>query len=144
MADPLSLAASITDIVTIGLHITHIVTQFIVDTRSAPKSIRSLGAELESLCDVLQKVRDLAQGSALDSPALQSPLLVQILDGVKGGFEDLQEILDDHAFTPKDGLLQKRWKQVRLVFRESEVADLRRSIEAYKSALLLTLAFAER
>lgn len=143
MSDPFSLAASITGIVSIGLHITHVVAQFVGDTRSAPKSIRALGVELGVLCNILEKVRTMAEGCTPHAPVLQSHVLVQILEGMKVDFEDLSEILGAHTSTPSDSVLRQGWKQVRWVFRESEVADLRRSIEAYKSSLLLTLTFAK-
>lgn len=144
MSDPLSLAASIASIVAIGLHITHIITQFIGDTRSAPKNIRSLGVELEVLCNILEMIQDMAKGCTIHSPVLHSDLLGQILDSVRVDFEELSEILTDLKPVPSDGPLRHSWKQVRWVFRESEVADLRRSVEAYKSSLLLTLTFAKR
>lgn len=144
MADPLSLAASITVIISIGLHVTNLMTKFIGDTRSAPKSIQSLGVELEILCEILEQVRTMVQGSTPQSPISRSHLLARILDGVRVDFEDLSEILDNHTSTPNDSVLRKGWKQIRWVFREPDIADLRRSIEAYKSSLLLTLTFAKQ
>lgn len=108
------------------------------------KSIRSLGVELGILCNILEKVRAMAEGCTPHAPVLQSHVLVQILEGMKVYFEDHSEILGAHTSTPSDSALRQGWKQVRWVFRESEVADLRRSIEAYKSSLLLTLTFAKQ
>lgn len=83
----------------------------------------------------------MAEGCALESPIWQSLVLVRILEGVRVDFEDLSEILDDHTAALSDSALRQGLKQVRWVFRESEIADLRRSIEAYTSSLLLTLSF---
>lgn len=104
MADLLSLAASIAGIVAIGLHVTHVVTKFVGDTRSAPKSIRSLGVELEILCNTVEKVGTMTQGCTVQDVVLKSHGLVQILDCVMVDFKDLSEILDTHTSTPNDSV----------------------------------------
>lgn len=144
MSDPLSLAASIAGIVAIALHVTNVVSDFIAVTRSAPKSIKSLGTELEILCTILTEVRTMAEACTPNSPIMQSLVLGQILEGVRVDFDALSEILNNYSPAPSGSVLRQGWKQVRWVFYEPEIADLRRSIEVYKSSLLLTLTFANR
>lgn len=144
MSDPTSLAASFTDILAIGRHLTDAIKQITSDTPSAPTDFHFLGAELELLCGVLEKVQVISQGSTLHTPVLESHVLVQILDAVRGDFEDLQEIVGNRKLGPSDGVLGQSWNQSRWVLWEPEVADIQRCFEVYKASLLLVLSVAER
>lgn len=144
MSNPTSLPVSITGILAIGRHVTGAIKQITRETPSAPANVHFLGAELELLCGVLENIRAISQDSTLHSPAHESDVLVQILDAVRGDFEDLKEVVDNRELGASDGVHWQGWNQDRWFLWEPEVADIRRYIEVYKASLLVILSVTER
>lgn len=140
MADPLSIAASVMGLLAVGTAVSKTVFQIVNDTRSAPFVIRSLSQELEGLCKGLGSLAAMLDGGVLPSwqnfPAIE---LSELLGNIMEDFKSLQTILGEYRVTPSDGVLRQRWKQLLWVFRESDVDDLKKSIEAYKATLGLTM-----
>lgn len=62
-----------------------------------------------------------------------------LLENIMGDLKSLRLILDEFKVTSTGGVLRQRWNQFLWAFRESDVDDLRKSIEAYKAILILTM-----
>lgn len=136
MADPLSIAASIAGLLTLGTQVTVGLTQIVSDAKAAHSLLTEISNDLLMLCEILRKIETLIskwRESAADA------LLPVVLEVCRGSLKELQTTITTVQETFVRGGMQKRWLQATWSSKKKEIAAISCKISDYKSTLTLTL-----
>lgn len=136
MADPLSIAASIAGILTLGVQVSTGLAQIISDAKAADSLLTEITNDLLMLCEILRKIEALT-GKWRESAA--DPLLPNLLERCRGSLNQLESIIATVQESFAKGGLQRKWLQVTWASKQKEIATISGKISDYKSTLTLTL-----
>lgn len=135
MADPLSIAASIAGLLTLGVQVSTGLAQIISDAKAADSLLTELTTDILILGEVLASVGALTAWRETTS----DHLLPTTLERCHGSLKELQAIIVTVQESAAKGGLQKRWMQVFWSSKQKEIAVISGKISAHKSTLQLTL-----
>lgn len=145
MADPVSIAASIASLISVGTKTSIQLCQFIEDVRAAPSNIRDLSKELTDLCSILKRLQTAFSNTNSQGSKQHEELSADfenVLDSCMDKFIQLQLLVKAHEIKDGDGALARKWKGWRWTFQEKEVMALKTQLEAHKATLNITLTMA--
>ena len=134
--DPLSAVSGIVGTVAVGAKVLVALHGFAKGVKSAPEELKLLTRELEDLCQIMDNFRKKTGGQMVNECIEDSS--GAILDI----FMQLNQLVNEHTVTEKDGFLKKGWKQVKWHYIEKDIADLRVHLNSNKGNLLVALTLA--
>ena len=139
MAEPVSLAASITGLILFS----QTICQFASDLRHASEESNRIKDNVTNALTVLEQLRDLARGPRSGSEGI-SQATIQSLDSLGGPLQQLESILARlEGKLKKASGLQKARKTITWPFQKGEVRDLLIQLVEIKSTLELALLKAD-
>lgn len=139
MADPISIIASISGIISIGTSLSIQLYQFIDNLQSAPSDIRELAQELNSLCSILAQIQKIiSKNNGLPHQEV-SVDLQDVLKSCRAKLVQLQMVVKAHEIRGGATFLSKRWKAWSWTLQEKEVTVLKTQLMAHKQTLGVTL-----
>ena len=140
MADPLSIAASVAGLITIGAQLLTIIGS--VQAKSS-NELKTLSKEVGGVRDTLTQLQKIIQSHGIN-PSKDEGWL-QALDSAScdcgDTFLGLQKILSGLVSTSKYEVV---WKKIKWTVKEQEILEARRRLESYKSTLDLLLSIKTR
>lgn len=136
MADPLSIAASVAGLITLGVQVSMGLTQIISDAQGAHTLLTEVSNDLLILCEILRNIDALTSRWRESTADL---VLAGTLDGCRGSLKELQSMITTVQETFVRGGLQKRWLQATWSAKKRDIAAISCKITDYKSTLTLTL-----
>jgi Fungal N-terminal domain of STAND proteins len=142
MGDPLSIVASVTGLLALGLGVSKQVYTFVNDIKDAPSAITGVRDELSSLCSVLSQFRGSLKDDFADSPPYSIPVatdLCAVLDNCKKVLARLQTQMQKFTKYGRGTTWHAFLVATQYIFSEKEILRIQRSLEAYKSTLTITL-----
>ena len=131
--DPLSAVSGITGTVAVGAKVLVALHGFAKGVKSAPEELKLLAQELKDLCRVMDNFRRETRGQIVNQG------IEDILGAILDIFIQLNQLVNEHTVTEKDGFLKKGWKQVKWHYIEKDIADLRVHLNSNKGNLLVAL-----
>lgn len=135
MADPLSIAASIAGLLTLGVQVSTGLAQIISDAKAADSLLTELTTDILILGEVLASVGALSTWRETTS----DHLLPTTLERCHGSLKELQAIIVTVQESAAKGGLQKRWMQIFWSSKQKDIAAISAKIFEHKSTLQLTL-----
>lgn len=136
MADPLSIAASISGILGIGLRVSITLADVISDAQSAHSELTELLNDVIMLCEILRKIE---ASTSNWKASTADPLLPGIFERCSASMNDLYTTINTTQEAFVNGGLSKMWLQATWFSRKKEIAAIATKITSYKSTLALTL-----
>lgn len=136
MADPVSIAASIHTILTIGIKVSLGLADIISDAQSAHSELTELMNDVVMLCEILRKIE---ASTPKWKSSTADPLLPGIFERCRGLLVDLHSTITTFREAFVNGGLPKIWLQATWFTRKKEIAAIASKITNYKSTLALTL-----
>lgn len=135
MADPLSIIASITGLVALGVKVSNGLAQIISEAKAVDALLTELTNDLLVLCTILAEVEAIStwRESAGDH------LLPAALERCDRTLKDLQAIIEIFQKSVARGGLQKRWLQATWASKQKQIASISARISEHKSTLTLAL-----
>jgi len=139
MADPLSICASVAGVVTFAAQISVSIANFVACVRDAPQYVLALKQEVDSLHTVLHHLhRKLSvdfSGSIPYPPEISADLK-DLIDHLDAELKYIGEYVKDlNAHAEKDRAWHSFVSAIKRKFREDDITQHQRTIEAYKSSL---------
>ena len=138
MADPLSVSASISGLVSLADIVFHRIYKYVKAVKKAPKEISALSAEINSLYGVLRSLQLVSR--QLEDEAVDASTRIHHVQSCFETLEHVRSILDkDNTSSLHDQPLETLKRKLRWPFTSSEVKDLIAEIERHKATLGLAL-----
>lgn len=138
MADPLSIAASIAGLLTLGTQISVGLASVISAAKSAPSLLERVSNDLLLLCEIFRQLEVLIRKRKWRKSAANS-VLPATLERCRESFHELKTIVETFQNTFVGGGYRKRWLQVTWAVKEKEIASISSRMSDYKSTLTLAL-----
>ncbi|EKG17711.1 hypothetical protein MPH_05160 [Macrophomina phaseolina MS6] len=146
MADPLSVAASIAGIVSLGIQVSSGLFQFCQSVRDAPEDLETIHSDLLALCKILEEVQELSKPG---KGKLQAGTTAHAVHECARIFNILQAELEKSSkqLKVKQGRAGKfilsKVERVGYFYRKSGLEKLRQDILHAKMTLMLAITVAE-
>lgn len=128
--DPLSIAASVAGLVSLGAEAIKIIGEYYTSAKNAPKDIRNIKTELESLSIILQRLELLLRSGKTGSNSFSfdtSSVLATALISCESKIREVTAKLE----RPKDGSAARMWERLKWPFSEKEVQKLLETLQRY-------------
>ena len=138
MADPLSVSASISGLVTLADIVFRRTYKYVKAVKKAPKEISALYAEINSLYGILSSLQLVSR--QLEDETFNTSTRTHHVQACFETLEHVKSILDkDETSSLHDQRLETLRRKLRWPFTSSEVKDLIAEIERHKATLGLAL-----
>lgn len=140
MADPLSIAASLAGLITIGAQLLSIIGG--IQAKSS-KELDTLSKEVRGVRDTLTQLQNIIQSHSISLSKDEDWLQALNNASCECGdtFLGLQKLLSSLVSSSKYELV---WKKIKWTVKEQEILEARRRLESYKSTLDLLLSIKTR
>jgi len=138
MADPLSIAASIAGLLSLGMRIGVTLNEFITSAKSAPASVRAISDELDTLTRVLTYIQEVITKDN-GSKVVDAGLLSAALSGCMKSFEELESRLSALRTQFQGNTVRKVWAQISWPTKEKEIVFMAQRLGEHKATLGIAL-----
>jgi len=138
MADPLSIAASIAGLLSLGMRMGVTLNEFITSAKSAPASIRAISDELDTLTRVLTYIQEVITNDN-GSKVVDAGLLSAALSGCMKSFQELESHVSALRTQLQSKIMRKAWAQILWSAKEKEIALMVRRLGEHKGTLGIAL-----
>ena len=128
--DPLSVAASVTSLVSLGAEAIKIIGEYYTSAKNASKDIRDVKTELESLSIILQRLELLLRSDEMRSNSFSfetSSVLATALISCETKIREVTAKLE----RPRDSSAARMWERLKWPFKEKEVQKLLETLRRY-------------
>ena len=115
-----------------GLGIIKFLTILCSKIHDAPDSIKRRTIQIQHLVEVAQLIQQ--------NPSLQTTLIGSLLMNCIEKAKELQDVLAKVTAKLNAGKIEKYWKALGVVMKESKISELCKSLDEEKSALVLCIA----
>lgn len=138
MADPLSIAAGVTSVLTAAAHISSVLVNFVTSTRNAPSAARTVLSEVSDISGTLSQLQSFLLGNKISGRSRRELLQVDEIIKITGGcvltFSEFRKLLDSLK-TDNLGVLDcARWAR-----KEKAISTLVQRLQNHKGSLSLVL-----
>ena len=128
--DPLSIAASVASLICLGAEAIQIIGKYYISVKHAPKDIRDIKTEMESLSIILQRLELLLRSDKIGSNSVSfdtSSVLATALISCETKIREITAKLE----RPKEGGAARVWERLKWPFSEKEVQKLLKTLRSY-------------
>jgi len=138
MADPLSVAASITGLIALGSSIVQATSAYIAAVQNASARIQSVNLQISALMMVLNQLQSFSDDTHHGQEIFTNASFCDILDGCRVALIQVDSMIKPFCI-PSGGRVSRLNQRTQWVRKEKEMEYLLKNLEVHKLTLTLVL-----
>lgn len=140
--DPFSIVVSVTSLAALGVSVSKQVYSFVKEVEDAPRAILEVSAALSNLNSIFEQLKGTLENDFDSRPPYSRAAardLRAVLDDCTKVLKRLETLMDKFTIYAKGAAFKQILGGIRFTFKESELVNIQRTLEAHKSTLTITL-----